>query len=442
MADESYLCFAGIEISNACRTGVYAAAGLKPTNATLHGCCCGDLAGILGAEPYTTPAADAAPWYDPSEPASAEFAGLLITSIEDIDSAPVDRAITGRAGEGAVIGPPRYGPRTITVTGTLIGRSSCAVDYGQRWLTSALRGSLRCGAGACNGDDLEYMTCCPTVPGVGACSCDSPCTGPTCAEGVFRTLKDVAMIQEPKVTRRFASGCACCTGELREIQFVLMAGRPYAYRAPITVAEAVVWPPPENDTACVEWSTDPNCLDEAGECAAALPTPCPLDPRCPPPVLPSLPAPSNPCICEPFTRRELCITVPAGTGPIWSDIVPVLEVYAGSNILRNIRVRFYPNPGNVPPDQLDPCGWCGEINISYLPAEARLTLDATTKRAVVQCPGRADTSASGIVSGPDGQPFSWPVLECGIPYTVCVSADSTTIATDAAVTLRAVVREV
>jgi hypothetical protein len=442
MADESYLCFSGVEIANACRTGAYAAAGLKPTNAVLHGCCCGDLAGILGDGPYTTPEADDAPWYDPSEPASAEFAGLLITEIEGIDAAPVERAVTNRIGEGAVIGPPRYGPRTITVTGTLIGKTRCSTDYGMRWLSSVLRGSLGCGPGACAGDDLEYMTCCPTLPGAGACACPQPCTGPECAEGVFRTLRDVAMIQEPRVVRRFASGCACCTGELVEVQFVLMAGRPFAYRAPVTVAEAVNWPPPEPDDECVQWSTDPGCMDEEAECAALEPAPCPLDPGCPPPVLPSLPNPGNPCICEPFTRREVCITIPPGVAPIWADLVPVLEVYAGGDILRNIRIRFYANPGNVPVGELDSCSWCSEINVSYLPAYGRLTLDSTTRRAMVQCPGRADTPASGIVSGPSGRPFQWPVLECGIPYTVCVSADTTTIADDAAVTLRTVVREV
>ncbi|MFD1937572.1 MULTISPECIES: hypothetical protein [Nonomuraea] len=303
-----------------------------------------------------------------------------------------------------------------------------------------LRGSLACGAGACGGDDLEFMTCCPTVPaGPGEC-CPGPCTSQTCGAGVFRTLRDVALLAEPTVQQRI-TGCACCPGELRQIQFQLVAGRPHALRPAVTVAEGVHWPPPTPDDECVQWSTDPGCLDEAGECAAQQPQPCPLDPNCPPPVLPTLPLPDNPCLCEPFTRRQVCVEIPENAAPIWADLVPLLEIYSGSGILRNIRFRFYPNPFGAPYEDLDPCSWCSEINISYLPSGARLTMDSTRRTIYVQCPGRADTPAEQIVSGPQGRPLDWPVLECGIPYLACISADSDTIAADASVTLRTIVRE-
>jgi hypothetical protein len=430
-----------VEVANACRVIAYTQAGLKPHTTTVGNCCCGDLAPILDDDPYTLPADDDAPWYDPAEPDSADFAGLLVTEIEGLDSAPIQRPVTQRIGDGAVIGRRRYGPRTITVTGVLLGRTSCAVDYGLRWLSSVLQGSLGCGPGSCGGDDLEYMTCCPTVDAEGGC-CAGPCTAQTCAEGVFRTLKDVALTEGPTVVQRIGGSCGCCPGQALQVQFTLTAGRPHALRAPIAIGESITWPPEAPDDECVQWSTDPGCLDEAGECAAQQPQPCPLDPNCPPPVLPDLPVPANPCVCEPFVRRQVCVTIPPATAPIWADLVPMLEVYAGAGILRNIRVRVYGNPTNLPVTELDPCAWCSEINISYLPEYARLTLDGTRRMASVQCPGRADTPASGIVSGPSGRPFQWPVLECGIPYTVCVSADSTTIAPDASVSLSAIIREV
>ncbi|MFI6289998.1 hypothetical protein ACIBEJ_00345 [Nonomuraea sp. NPDC050790] len=441
MASTDWLCFSGVEVANAARVHAYAQAGLAPAHASVRDCGCAGLATILGDDPYTLPAGDEAPWYDPAETSSGDFAGFLVLDVEGLDSAPVSRPVTNRLGEGAVIGRRRYGPRTITVTGVLVGRTACAVDYGQRWLASVLQGALACGPGACSGDDLEYMTCCPTEAAAEGQCCPGPCTTMTCGQGVFRTLRDVALLSEPTVQQRIG-GCGCCPGELRQIQFQLVAGRPHALRPAVTVAEAVPWPPETPDDECVRWSTDPACLDEAGECAAQLPQPCPLDPNCPPPDLPELPLPNNPCLCEPFTRRQVCVAIPESSAPIWADLVPLLEIYSGSDILRNIRIRFYPNPFGVPYEELDPCAWCSEINISYLPEGARLTMDSTRRTIYVQCPGRADTPAEQIVSGPEGRPLSWPVLECGIPYLACISADSTTIATDATVTVRTIVREI
>ncbi|WP_433379504.1 hypothetical protein [Streptosporangium sp. CA-115845] len=441
MASEAWLCFSGVEVTNHARVYAYSQAGLAPVHASVRDCGCDGLVEVLGDDPYTLPAADDAPWYDPAEASSVDFAGFLVTSIEGLESAPVSRPVTNRLGAGAVIGRRRYGPRVITVDGVLIGRTSCAVDYGHRWLSSVLQGALSCGAGSCGGDDLEFMTCCPTAPAAPGDCCPGPCTAQTCGEGVFRTLRDVALTSEVRKVRSF-TGCACCPGELREVTFTLTAGRPHALRPSVTVAETVGWPAETPDDECVQWSTDSGCLDEAGECAAQQPQPCPLDPFCPPPTLPSLPLPANPCLCEPFTRRQVCIEIPQSAAPIWADLVPLVELYAGSNLLRGIRIRFYPNPFGVSYEDLDPCAWCSEINVSYLPAASRLTLDGAGRTVLVQCPGRADTPAEGIVSGPQGQPLNWPVLECGIPYLVCVSADSTTVAADANVTLRTIVREV
>lgn len=434
MADTSYLRLADLEISNAARVAAYAEAGLKPHTATIGDCGCDGLADMLGDAPYTLPVDDGAPWLDPAEPASQDFAGLLITDIAGLDVAGAQRAVTDRIGDGAVVGRRRYGPRTITVTGVLIGRTSCSVDYGLRWLAAVLRGSP-----GCSGDDLTYLTCCPTLPAEGCCP--EPCTHPECAVDAWRTLREVALTAGPEVTGRIG-GCSCCPTTMLQVEFTLTAGRPHALRTPVTIAEDVTWPPPQPDDTCVEWSTDPACLDEEGECLARQPQPCPLDPACPPPVLPELPLPVNGCWCEPWTRREVCVDIPPAAAPSWAEIVTWLEIYAGSEDMRAVRVRVFPNPGGLPAEDLDPCSWISETNISYLPAQATLVLDGGRRSATVLCPGRAETPAYGIVSGPSGRPFTWPVLEGGIPYTVCISADDDTIASDAAVTLRTITREV
>jgi hypothetical protein len=184
-------------------------------------------------------------------------------------------------------------------------------------------------------------------------------------------------------------------------------------------------------------------VDEATACELQEAAPCPLDPACPPPTLPSLPLPNNPCQCDPINGRvALCVDIPEATAPIWADAVPILRVYAGLTDLRSVRIRFYPNPLGRPVDQLDPCGFCSELNVSYIPANGTLTLDGTRKRATVTCPGRAETPAGSILAGPQGGPLIWPELECGIAYVACVEVDAATINPQARVALDTVVREV
>lgn len=442
MASTSWLCFAGTEIVNCARSTAYAANGLKPHTMTVKDCCCADLALMLGDQPYRRPDLDANPpaWVDPLDVDSYEFGGLIVTRIDGIDSAPIDRPITNRLGDGAVPGRRRYGPRVITVTGVLIGSSCCGIAYGQRWLNSVLAGSQGCGDASCGGDDLQFLDCCPDI-----CEDAADFTSYTeCATEHWRTLRDVVLTSEPQVISEIGGGCECCQGcPAKEITFQLTANRPWAFREPVEVADCLPFPDPVDDDVCEVWSTDPDCQTDEQICAAQVPTPCPLDPACPVAEVPELPLPSNSCQCDPIAGRvSLCIDVPAGAAPSWFDAVPVIGITAGDLPLRSIRMRFYQNPLGLPLADLDPCGFCAELNVSYLPAGAVLSLDGTVQQGIVKCPGRAETSASSVLSGPAGGPLVWPVIECGSPYLVCIEADAASISPTSCVSLSTVVREV
>jgi hypothetical protein len=434
-----WLCFAGTEIANTSRATAYAQQGLKPHTMTVSDCGCPDLARMLGDQDYRRPDLDAGvPWVDPAEPESYEFGGLLVTTITGLDVAPVERGRTDRLGDGTVVGRRRLGPRTIVVRGLLLGSSCCGIEYGLRWLASALDGSLGCGTSTCGGDDLVFLACCPE-----ACE-DSPEfeNYRQCLTPHLRTLREVALIDGPNVVSEIGGGCNCCSEcPAKEVEFTLLAGRPHALRQPVQVAEGRTWQPlPPTD--CIEWSTDPGCLSDEAECEALLPTPCPLDPACPPATVPEIPTPSNPCNCDPLAgRSRLCIEIPAGTAPIWADAVPIVVIKAGPNgPLRSVRIRVYANPLGLEYEDLNECGYCSEVNVSYIPASATYTLDGTTRRSIVACPGRAETSGGTVTFGAQGGPLVWPVLECGVPYLVCVEADADTI-TGATVALQTVVRE-
>jgi hypothetical protein len=436
------MCYAGTEISNAARSYAYGLNGLKPHTMTLYGCGCDDLAEMLGELPYRRPDLDdpAPPWVDPLDLDSYEFGGFVITRLDGIDAAPVDRPLTNRLGDGAVPGRKRYGPRIITVTGVLIGSSCCGISYGHRWLSAVLAGSQGCGESGCGGDDLRFLDCCPEI-----CEDAADFTSyPACANDHWRTLRDVVLTSEVQVISEIGGACPCCQGcPAREVTFQLTAGRAHAFREPVDVAECVTFPEPVDDGVCELWSTDPDCMSDEQICAAQEPVPCPLDPACPVPTVPELPLPTDRCQCDPIAGRvRTCLTVPAGAAPSWFDAVPIITLSAGVLPLRAVRIRFYSNPLGLDLDQLDPCGFCAELNISYLPASATMVLDGTVQQGIVQCPGRAETSASTVLAGPAGSPLTWPVIECGSPYLVCVEADAASIAPTSCVSLSTVVREV
>lgn len=441
-----YLCLGGVEISNSARTIAYACEGIKPHTMTVTDCSCPKLPQMLGdLTGYTRPELDNAVWYDPNRPESAEFGGLLITAIDGLDSAPVERSITNRVGDGAVLGRARLGPRTITVRGLLLGSTCCGIDYGMTWLTSALRGSVQCGSGmGCSGDDLEYMVCCPD------CDCDDIADADVaeCAADAFRTMREVALTSSPVVTGTVGGYCSCCaTCPAKQVEFTLTAGRPHALLPAVTVVEGVTWDPVDEDSAaCVTWSTDPDCTGEDAGCVTDDAT-C-MDTAleaigCGTTSPPELPVPTNDCACEPLTRARKCVAIPSSVQtPIWSDVVLDLEIYAGSNTLRGLRVRFFPNPLNLPSiDDLEACGYCAEINVSVIPASATLRIDGSTRQVTVTCAGGDMASAGAAVSGSNGGPYTWPVLDCGVPYFACFEADSATIADDATITVRVISRE-
>lgn len=447
MPSLDYLCLGGVELSNSARTIAYACEGIKPHTMRVTDCSCPQLNKFLGDPAYTRPELDGAVWVDAARPESFEFGGLLITGIDGLDAAPVSRSITDRIGDGAVIGRRRLGPRTITVRGLLLGSSCCGIDYGMSWLSSALRGSLSCGtAGGCNGDDLEYMVCCPD------CDCpdnDTDAEIMDCGADAFRTMKEVACTKEPVITGRVGGYCQCCrTCPAAQVEFTLTAGRPHALLPPVTVSDAVAWevaPPTEDD--CVTWSTAADCVS-SGEASCAEEADNCMDTAlagigCATTIPPDLPVPSNPCVCEPLTRGRMCLEIPSSVlTPIWSDVVPDIEIFAGANQLRSVRVRFYPNPVGFPSiDDLDECGFCAEINVSVIPAGATLHIDGTTRRVTVNCGGGVEAPAGGAVTGQDGGPYAWPVLDCGVPYIACFEADSATIAADATITVRVFSRE-
>ncbi|MFF5668787.1 hypothetical protein ACFY8S_01400 [Streptomyces hygroscopicus] len=456
MALDWYLTLGGVELANHARLNAYLeSVGSSLTSAEV--CRCETFtAELVGDLPYTTPEDDAAPWWDPDVPESANFAGLLVLSVEGLDTHPVQRSVTNAVTGGGAIGPARVMPRTITVTGLLLGATCCAVDYGLHWLAEVLTG---CAGGGCDGDCLTLYNCCP---------------GEEMDPEEFnarhrRSIRRVALVDGPTVTARHGDGCQagqCQAGaDILTVEFVLSAGTPWLWTDPTPVME--VAPPADDSTECVTWclhgappptyclqvrdSCPPGAVaapvDEGDGCGTAWPVheeepeipctgPCRLapcadptahcaDPSCLPPA-PPVPTAPDTCFCLPLAVERECYDMDLTDRPGWSVDAPVITVRAGSADLRGLTISFYERqPGD---EELS----CAEIadrkrctphsmyHVAYVPAGGALTLDGQIGRALVECGGVCESSPD--VYGRDGAPPTWRPFECA-SYCVCLEQD-------------------
>lgn len=395
---------------------------------------------------YDKPATDPAPWYDAAVPESAFFLGFLPLSIDGADDNPRARSVTNAVGGGGVFGPVREQPRSITVTGLLIGTTCCATDYGLHWLAEALAG---CDGDSCDGGCFEMLNCCPAA-------------GLTNAQLMAqhrRTFRRTALVSGPTVTERIGTGtcnAGSCQagGDILQVEFVLVAGSPWPWTDTIPILDVafpiggsgacIEWCLPEGDPdACFEWDTtgssvcnwvgncldidDPTvctdpcihaeCVDPADKCADPLSTvPAPPEPTAP-----------NAPFCIPLSPERACYTIDLSTRPEWSDDAIMITVTAGSTELRNVRIVFFEKPNGTTQtcDQIADANRCnpyGDFYITYIPAGGSVTIDGQIGRATSECGGDC-TTASTVFGNSDGGPVRMKQLTCA-QYCVCLESDT------------------
>lgn len=359
---------------------------------------CPDLPEALGHAPYTDPATDDAPWYDPVRPVSIDFFGVSGGTVEGLSGSTATRTPIANIGDGASIGPLRRPQREISWTVTLHARSECALSYGLEWLSRSLTGDP-C-TGTCTGQEMFLYACCPS-------EIDNEDF-----DAEIRQLFDVGLLEGPTVTTRtwFEDDYMQAT-----VTFTLVAGNPWIYGDSLDTGDEWV-----NLSLGDQIRRDPDQVFQA----CLPPEACAEDPMCPEPVLPPLPpVPVSPCyprgVADFLVSR---VKITSEEYPAWSQLVPVIEVNAGSQDLRRLLVRFWFNPANSECDssQLDPCDSCGDVNVSYVPANGRLIVDGRTGRSVIECTDRFFNITRGRPNlfGAEGGLFQYPFFPC--PGGLCV----------------------
>lgn len=387
------------EIINSARASAYAEA-----YCLLSSCDpCPDLAEVLDDPPYVDPVTDPAPWYDPAVPESAQFLGVMGLTVAGFSRSTRSRTPVQLVGDGAALGVARRAHREITYTVLLLVTDECALPYAMEWFSAALQGGL-CEE-SCLGDELGVFTCCPTGDGTQQ----------------LRHLYGVGLVDGPDpVTTRYLD-----EGVIAEVTFTLSAAVPWIFREPLQ--DLTDWVTLRSGTLL---TFDPDEVYE--DCPEA--TPCLDDPLCPPPPLPvRAPVPVDACYptgAAQFYRSV--VSLDPVDQPEWLEAVPVLELETGATALRRLIVRFWANPlGSDCMDVADPCAACTDIQIPYLPAGSRLTVDGRTQQAEVLCPSGPSGTASSAPTlyGPGGQSFEWPVFSC--PTGLCIEILSTSATTSA-----------
>ncbi|KPI33259.1 hypothetical protein OV450_1347 [Actinobacteria bacterium OV450] len=419
-----FLTLGGTEIANSTRLNAYLQSVGSPLT-SFGACVCPTLtAEVLEDEPYTNPKDDLAPWYDPDVPASAEFAGFLVLSIDGADDRPVKRSYTTAVSGGASIGPRRVQPRVLTVTGILLGATCCGVEYGLHWLGEALDG---CTDGSCDGDCLVTYSCCPG---------DEDLTAAEFNDLYRRTFRRVALVEGPTVVSRQGTGCKsgeCTLGaDIITVEFVLVAGTPWPWTDIMPVLEVPA--APDDDDECPTF-----CIVEPGaEPGTGCDGCCRLG-TCPDPILSSTdafcqlptppPSPQAPdsCYCLPLAATRVCYDLDLTSRPDWSVDVPVITVRAGLYPVQRLTISFFERTGNhetLTCDEIsdqDRCEAHSVYHIQHVPAGTALTIDGQTGRAVVECGNVCETSP--YVFGQDGAPMTVKPLDCAT-YCVCFETDS------------------
>lgn len=423
--------FAGTETANQARVLAYLDGGGR--SVVTPGCVC-ISPGAIGDTPYLSPAVDPAPWYDPDEPESGQFAGVWIESIEGLSDSPYERSVTQRLGPGSVVSQGRRASKTLTFTAWLFAADCCAAEYGLRWLTAALFASCT----QCAGDDLCFLSCCPqqTAP-----------DAPGAVEGPdgrwwdtpsrIRTLTSASLLSGPTVVTR-AGGCrdgaGCGEGSafrpLIQVTWV-MDTDPQVWRQPVDVIPDTVWPLPDPETQVCNIVWDLDCCDTRRPGCSCV-SPCAADERCPPPPAPPMPPPLQPdCVCLPLYVVRQCVDILPDLVPTWEDAALLITVEAGEQEMRNLSIRVWPNVLDRPPEELGECQACGIYYVTHIPAGGVLTIDGRTCTATLVCPGNVTTDAAAQVYGTAGGPLSCVTLSCGIRYTLCADVDATQVAPDA-----------
>lgn len=220
MSYDGYLKWGNQEIVNAARVQAYTAASgvnvmqnkrVKADYSTIA-----LAAGKPGG--YTTPIADAAPWYDSDDPVTAEFLGVFPISVKGLTESTRTTSATEGLGDGAAPGVARASSREIVLSLGLVGNSQLAVERGLNWLKQVV-----------NTYDEATITTFIAKPESAA----APLTK--------RYLYEASVLTGPLIVDERQFECY----SIMQVEITMNAGQPFLFTGPSPVSTTTALPPNE-----------------------------------------------------------------------------------------------------------------------------------------------------------------------------------------------------
>lgn len=256
---------------------------------------------------------------------------------------------------------------------------------------------------------------------------DTPVPNPVvCLPPYQRTLNRVLVNSGPTVS---AKNVTSDGGQAWAVTFTAITA-PFEIGAEVPVLAGfgdpdvdMVWADGEEP---IGGSTDPEGFILVEEpCVETVSEPLydPLDPAVLPPPSPSTVPLGN--FRPPVNWRRRQFTIPAKYVPNWGEVVPKMQIHARTADLRSLRLRFYADPYATGDVSGDPCAYCGDIVVSYIPRNHSLVLDGPEEQVYIVTPGGIRRGASSLVFKTNGTPFEWPELSCGFGYVVTLDLPQT-----------------
>lgn len=412
-----WMTLGGIELANAHRTMQYMDNGVAPLTTTVtfddtwpH------TARWLGHQPYRLPQLDTAPWYDPNEPDSKEFAGMWPLSIEGGDLAGMDREIIEGIGHGGGFGIPRLRTRSLKISALVIGSSAAGVDFGLQWLTSVLRGD-RC-AGDFAGQTLSYLSSTPKwIDPEIATSTLRDCVAP-----YRRDLYEVVCTALPEIVERFGVDRCANTkvASAYRVEFEITAGTPWAWAPTEVLLDDLVFDTArEPESLYFMKAVDGVCQQTTCPDTSTL-----YDPQRPPlttVVRPVPPSENAPCLPLEYRRTSAVLSKRLLTRH--QDTVATVTITAGGRDERGILLRWikcWNDEGDF--EEQAACNTVSEAAVQYLPSLSTLYLHGPTERPYVLMRNGDRIDAAPVVVGIDGGPWQPPVFNCDCDYLLVLDA--------------------
>lgn len=385
---DGFLSLGNEEIINRERTAAYLRAFVPKLDVR---CPATGLHNALGHAPYVDPVTDAAPWYRAANPDTADFYGLFPSTISGDEDSTRTLTVTELTDDGAVQSLPRHGSMEIRVRGNMYASTEAGLSAGMTWLRTVLD-DQPCGGNNfnCEGRELNFFV---TNPGA-----------ETEAEAIDRVAQygrvryRVEPLEGPRVVAKLGSRAV----HAMEVEFILNAGVPWAFTFPTPVATttgivgataAEVYCPPQTD------AYDALVVDPQAPSVDRPPRPPQIDP-----------------VAMPASWMRYRMSIGTTYGERWGRLVPLITVTTGATAKRRLRVRFYRNGYE------GDCDYEGEFYVSYIPANAILTINGLTRELHVEINGQ-EHPAGNLVIGSDGRPAAWPSLACNSSYDVVVDSD-------------------